>query len=67
MADRPRRSGLTQIFAVPDEDDIYDNPSIVPLEDAPGYTEETNASSLYNTNEIITAFLNGSYSPTVES
>jgi hypothetical protein len=67
MADRPRRSGLTQTFAVPDEDDIYDDPSIAPLEDAPGHTEETNASSLYNTNETITAFLNGSYSPTVES
>jgi hypothetical protein len=36
MADRPRRSGFTQTFTVPDEDDIYDNLSIAPLEDAPG-------------------------------
>jgi hypothetical protein len=67
MADRPRRSGLTQTFAVPDEDDIYDDPSIAPLEDAPGPAEETDTSDLYNTEETITAFFNDSYSPTVES
>jgi hypothetical protein len=67
MADRPRRSGLTQTFAVPDEDDIYDDPSIAPLEDALGPTEETDTSGLYNTEETIPAFFNGSYSPTVES
>ena len=43
MADRPRRSGLTQRFAVPDEDDIYDDPSIALLEDASGPAEETHA------------------------
>jgi hypothetical protein len=48
MADRPRRSSLTQTFAVTDEDDIYDDLSIAPLEDAPGPTEETSTSSLYN-------------------
>jgi hypothetical protein len=67
MADRPRRSGLTQTFAVPDEDDIYNDPSIALLEDASGPTEETDTSGLYNTDETITAFFNGSYSPTVES
>jgi hypothetical protein len=67
MADRPRLSGLTQTFAVPDEDDVYDDPSIAPLEDAPGPAEDTDNSGLYNTNETIAAFFNGSYSPTVES
>ena len=67
MASRPRRSGLTQTFAVPDEDDIYDDPPIAPLEDALGPTEETDTSGLYNTGETITAFFNGLYSPTVES
>lgn len=67
MADRPRRSGLTQRFAVPDEDDIYDDPSIVPLEDVPGPAEETDTFGLYKTNETIAAFFNGSHSPTVES
>ena len=67
MANRPRRSGLTQRFAVPDEDDIYDNPSIVPLEDVPGPAEETDTFGLYKTNETIAAFFNGSHSPTVES
>lgn len=67
MADRPRRSGLTQRFAVPNEDDIYDDPSIVPLEDVPGPAEETNTFGLYKTNETIAAFFNGSHSLTVES
>jgi hypothetical protein len=67
MADRLRRSGPTQTFAVPDEDDIYDDLSIAPLEDALGPTEETDTSGLYNTSETITAFFNGLYSLTVES
>jgi hypothetical protein len=67
MADRPRRSGLTQTFAAPNEDDIYDDLTIAPLEDALGPTEETDTSGLYNTDETITAFFNGSYSLTVES
>jgi hypothetical protein len=35
MANRPRRSGAIQTFAVPDEDDIYDDlpASIAPLEE----------------------------------
>jgi hypothetical protein len=67
MADRPRRSGFTQTFTIPDEDDIYDNLSIALLEDAPGPAEETDTSSLYNTNETIAAFFNGSYNPTLEN
>ena len=65
MADQPRQSGLTQTFTVPNEDDIYDDPLIALLEDAPGPTEETNTSNLYNTKETVTMFFNSSYSPTV--
>jgi hypothetical protein len=67
MANQPRQSGLTQTFTVPNEDDMYDDPSIALLEDALRPTEETNTSGLYNTDETITAFFNSSYSPTVES
>ena len=67
IVNRPRRSGPTQTFAVPKEDDIYDDPSITPLEDALKRTEETDTSGLYNAGETITAFFNGLYSPTVES
>jgi hypothetical protein len=67
MANRPRRSGLTQTSAVPDEDDIDDDPSIAPLEDAPGPTEETDTLGIYNTDETIAMFFDSSYSPTVES
>ena len=61
MASRSRRSGLTQTFAVPDEDDIYDNASITPLEDAPRPAEETGTSSLHDINETIAAVSNNSY------
>jgi hypothetical protein len=67
MANRPRRSGLTQTSAVPDEDDIHDDPSIAPLEDTPGLAEETDTLGLYNTDETIAVFFNSSYSSTVES
>jgi hypothetical protein len=67
MADQPRRSGLTQTSAVPDEDVIYHDPSIAPLEDSLGPAEETDTLGLYNTDETIAVFFNSSYSPTVES
>jgi hypothetical protein len=57
MANRPRRSRLTQTFAVPDEDDIYDNVLIAPL-DKLGTAEDTDNTSLVNSNERIAAFLN---------
>jgi hypothetical protein len=67
MAERPTQSGLTQTFAVPDKDDIYDDPSIAPLEGALGSVEETDTLGLYSTNETIAVFFNSSYSLTVES
>jgi hypothetical protein len=57
MANRPRRSRLTQTFAVPDEDDIYDNASITPLDES-GTAEDTDNTSLIDINERIAAFLN---------
>lgn len=53
MADRTRRSSLTQTFAVPDEDDIYYDPSIAPLEDPSG---RTNRDALHDVCRIISHF-----------
>jgi hypothetical protein len=57
MANRPRRSRLTQTFAVPNKDNVYDNALIAPLDES-GTAEDTNNTSLININERITAFLN---------
>ncbi|KAF7448758.1 Dimer-Tnp-hAT domain containing protein [Pyrenophora tritici-repentis] len=57
MANRPRRSRVTQTFAVPDEDDIYDNASIAPLDES-GTAEDTDNTSLIDINERIASFLN---------
>jgi hypothetical protein len=57
MANRPRRSRLTQTFAVPVEDDIYDDASIAPLDET-GTAEDTDNTSLIDINGTIAAFLN---------
>ncbi|KAF2829077.1 hypothetical protein CC86DRAFT_403732 [Ophiobolus disseminans] len=57
MANRPRRSRLTQTFAVPDKDDTYDDASIALLDDT-GTAEDTDNTSLIDINERIVAFLN---------
>ncbi|CAG5137353.1 uncharacterized protein ALTATR162_LOCUS72 [Alternaria atra] len=60
MTNRPRRSGATQTFAVPDEDDIYDNSpaSIALLEEEFGPVEDTNSPSFSDNNidETLAAF-----------
>jgi hypothetical protein len=61
MANHPRRSCLTQTFAVPDEDDIYDDASIAPLDES-GTAEDTDNTSLIDINETIAAFLNNTNS-----
>jgi hypothetical protein len=62
MANRPRRSGAIQTFAVPDEDDIYDDSpaSIAPLEEEIEPMIDTNSPSFSdnNINEILAAFFN---------
>ncbi|KAI0616173.1 hypothetical protein TUN199_11839, partial [Pyrenophora tritici-repentis] len=57
MTNRPRRSRLTQTFVIPDEDDIYDDASIAPLDET-GAAEDTENTSLIDINETIAAFLN---------
>ena len=76
MANRPRRSGATQTFAVPDEDDIYDNwpASITSLEEEFEPVEDTNSPSFPDNdiNETLAAYSydgnsNSNSIPTVES
>lgn len=76
MTNRPRRSGATLTFAVPDEDDIYDDSpaSIAQLEEEFMPVEDVDISSFpeYNINETLAAFfydINGNSNrvPTVES
>jgi hypothetical protein len=57
MANRPRRSSLTQKFAIPNEDYIYDDIIIVLLDES-GPTEDTNSSGSYDIRETLAAFLN---------
>jgi hypothetical protein len=57
MANRPKRSRLTQTFAVPDKDNIYDNALIAPLDES-GTAEDTDDTSLIDINETIATFLN---------
>lgn len=52
MASRPRRSGLTQTFAIPNEDDIYDDASIAPLDES-GSTEDTDSPGLHDISETL--------------
>jgi hypothetical protein len=60
MANRPRRSGATQTFAVPDEDDIYDDSpaSIALLKEESEPVEDTNSPSFPDNdiNETLAAF-----------
>ena len=56
MANRPRRSRLIQTFVVPDEDDIYEDASIAPLDET-GTAEDTDTTSLIDINETIAAIL----------
>jgi hypothetical protein len=60
MTNRPRRSGATQTFAVPDEDDIYNNSpgSIALLEEEFKPVEDTNSPNFPNNtiNETPAAF-----------
>jgi hypothetical protein len=65
MANRPRRSGLTQTFAVPNEDDIYDDASIAQLDES-GPTEDTDSSGLHDISETLAAFLNDANTPTID-
>jgi hypothetical protein len=66
MANCPRRSHLTQIFAVPDENDIYDNASIALLDES-GTAENTDNTSLTDINKTIAAFLNNADSQSQSS
>jgi hypothetical protein len=66
MANRPRRSGLIQTFAIPHEDDIYEDASIVPLNKS-GAIEDTDSPGLHNINETLTAFLDDINSLTIDS
>jgi hypothetical protein len=61
MANHSRRSRLTQTFAIPDEDDIYDDASIVPL-DRTGTAEDTDNTCLIDINMTIATFLNNANS-----
>jgi hypothetical protein len=76
MANRPRSSGATQTFAVPDEDDIYDHSpaSITLLEEEFEPVEDTNSPSFPNNdiNETLAAYFydgnsNSNSVPTVEA
>jgi hypothetical protein len=66
MANRPRRSGLTQTFAVPNEDDIYDDASIAQLDES-GPTEDTDSSGLHEISETLAAFLNDANTLTIDN
>jgi hypothetical protein len=60
MTNRPRRSGATQTFAVPDKDGIHDNSpaSIAPLEEEFEPVKDTNSPSFPDNdiNETLAAF-----------
>jgi hypothetical protein len=66
MANCPRRSHLTQTFAIPDENDIYDNASIALLDES-GTAENTDNTSLTDINKTIAAFLNNADSQSQSS
>jgi hypothetical protein len=66
MANRPRKSRLTQTFTVSDENDIYDNASFAPL-DKSGTAEDTDNTSLTDINKRTAAFLNNADSQSQSS
>jgi hypothetical protein len=70
MADRLRRSGLTQTFAVPSEEDIYDDETSNPLafiEQSEQEYEPPEEDSYPDIDETLAAFLNDSANLTVDS
>jgi hypothetical protein len=63
MADRLRRSGLTQTFAVPSEEDIYDDGTSNPpafIEQSEQEYEPPEEDSYPDIDETLAAFLNDS-------
>jgi hypothetical protein len=66
MTNRPQRSGLTQTFAIPHEDDIYEDASIAPLDES-GPTKDTDSSGLHDISETLAAFLADTKTPTIDS
>jgi hypothetical protein len=69
MANRLHRSGLTQTFAIPSEEDIYNNETNNP----PAFTEQLEQEyeppeedSYPNINETLTTFLNDNTNLTVD-
>jgi hypothetical protein len=71
MAYRPRRSGATQTFAVPNKDNIYNNllASIALLEEEFKPVEDSNSPSFPNNNinETLAAFFYNANSNNIES
>jgi hypothetical protein len=66
MVNRPRRSGLTQTFAIPHEDDIYEDASIASLDEL-GPTKDTDSPGLHDISETLAAFLDDANTPTIDS
>jgi hypothetical protein len=66
MTNRPRRSGLTQTFAIPHKDHIYEDASITSLDEL-GPTKDTDSPGLYDISETLTAFLNDANTLTIDS
>ena len=70
MADRLRRSGLTQTFAAPSEEDIYDDETSNPptfIEQSEQEYEPPEEDSYPDIDETLAAFLNDSTNLTVDS
>jgi hypothetical protein len=70
MANRLRRSGLTQIFAVPSEEDIYNNKTnnhLAFTEQSEQEYEPPEEDSYPNVNETLTIFLNDNTNLIVDS
>jgi hypothetical protein len=70
MANRLRRSGLTQTFAIPSEEDIYDNETNNPptfAEQSEQEYEPPEEDGYPNVDETLTTFLNDNTNLTVDS
>jgi hypothetical protein len=70
MANRLRRSGLTQTFAIPSEEDIYNNKTnnhLVFTEQSEQEYEPPEEDSYPNVDETLTTFLNDNTNLTVDS
>jgi hypothetical protein len=70
MANRLRRSGLTQTFAIPSEEDIYDDETSNPpafIEQSEQEYEPLEEDSYPDIDETLAAFLNDSTNLTVDS